>query len=68
MQLPIMQDINGGEYNMRNKILLFTFLAGILLFGIGTVFDSVVSLAAYCHLLKKLKINILQGGLSMRHG
>ncbi len=36
-------------------------LTGIaLLFGIGTAFDSVVSAAAYVHLLKKQKINIFQ--------
>lgn len=35
-------------------------LTGIaLLFGIGNVFDSLVSLVAYIHLLKKEKINIL---------
>lgn len=35
-------------------------LTGIaLLFGIGNAFDSVVSLIAYAHLLKKQKINIL---------
>jgi hypothetical protein len=35
-------------------------LIGIaLLFGIGNAFDSVVSLIAYLHLLKKEKINIL---------
>ena len=35
-------------------------LTGIaLLFGIGNAFDSIVSLVAYAHLLKKEKINIL---------
>lgn len=35
-------------------------LTGIaLLFGIGNAFDSIVSLVAYVHLLKKQKINIL---------
>ncbi|MBO4284321.1 MAG: MATE family efflux transporter [Clostridia bacterium] len=35
-------------------------LIGIaLLFGIGNVFDSIVSLAAYVYLLKKRKINLL---------
>ena len=35
-------------------------LMGIaLLFGIGNAFDSIVSLAAYVHLLKKRKINVL---------
>ena len=35
-------------------------LIGIaLLFGIGNVFDSIVSLVAYMYLLKKQKINIL---------
>ena len=38
-------------------------LTGIaLLFGIGNAFDSIVSLAAYAHLLKKEKINILDVG------
>ena len=36
-------------------------LTGIaLLFGIGNAFDSIVSAAAYTHLLKKQKINILR--------
>ena len=36
-------------------------LTGIaLLFGIGNAFDSLVSAAAYAHLLKKQKINILR--------
>ena len=36
-------------------------LTGIaLLFGIGNAFDSVVSLAAYVHLLKKREIDLLQ--------
>ena len=36
-------------------------LTGIaLLFGIGSAFDSVVSLIAYAFLLKKEKINILK--------
>jgi len=36
-------------------------LTGIaLLFGIGNAFDSLVSAAAYAHLLKKQKINILK--------
>jgi Na+-driven multidrug efflux pump len=36
-------------------------LTGIaLLFGIGNAFDSLVSLAAYVHLLKKQKIHILR--------
>ena len=35
-------------------------LTGIaLLFGVGNAFDSIVSLVAYTHLLKKQKINIL---------
>ena len=35
-------------------------LIGIaLMFGIGNVFDSVVSLAAYVFLLKKKRINIM---------
>ena len=35
-------------------------LTGIaLLFGIGNAFDSIVSFAAYLHLLKKQKIHIL---------
>lgn len=35
-------------------------LTGIaLLFGIGNAFDSIVSLVAYLHLLKKKKINVL---------
>lgn len=59
----------GGAFVLFAAGIWSPTLTGIaLLFGIGTVFDSVVSLAAYCHLLKKLKINILQGGLSMRHG
>lgn len=38
-------------------------LTGIaLLFGIGNAFDSIVSLVAYAHLLKKEKINILDVG------
>ena len=38
----------------------FPTLTGIaLLFGIGNVFDSIVSLAAYSYLLKKQKISIL---------
>ena len=37
-------------------------LTGIaLLFGIGNAFDSLVSAAAYMHLLKKQKINIFKG-------
>ena len=36
-------------------------LTGIaLLFGIGNAFDSIVSAAAYAHLLKKQKINIMK--------
>jgi hypothetical protein len=36
-------------------------LTGIaLLFGIGNAFDSVVSLAAYVHLLRKRGIDLLQ--------
>jgi hypothetical protein len=59
----------GGAFVLFAARIWSPTLTGIaLLFGIGTLFDSVVSLAAYCHLLKKLKINILQGGLSMRHG
>ena len=38
-------------------------LTGIaLLFGIGNAFDSIVSLVAYAHLIKKEKINILDVG------
>ena len=36
-----------------------TLIGIALLFGIGNAFDSVVSLIAYLHLLKKEKINIL---------
>ena len=36
-----------------------TLMGIALLFGIGNAFDSIVSLGAYVHLLKKRKINIL---------
>ena len=44
-------------YKMNIWIPSLTGIA--LLFGIGNVFDSFVSLAAYIHLLKKQKIDIL---------
>ena len=44
-------------YKMNIWIPSLTGIA--LLFGIGNVFDGIVSLAAYIHLLKKQKINIL---------
>ena len=36
-----------------------TLIGIALLFGIGNAFDTLVSLGAYCYLLKKYKINIL---------
>ena len=42
----------------ENKDYMLTGIA--LLFGIGNAFDSLVSAAAYAHLLKKQKINILK--------
>lgn len=44
-------------YKMNIWIPSLTGIA--LLFGIGNAFDGIVSLAAYIHLLKKQKINIL---------
>jgi len=36
-----------------------TLIGIALLFGIGNAFDAIVSLGAYCFLLKKHRINIL---------
>ena len=51
----------GITFVLYAKGLWTPTLTGIaLLFGIGNAFDGLVSAAAYAHLLKKQKINILR--------
>ena len=50
----------GGAFILYTLGLWTPTLIGIaLLFGIGNAFDSLVSMIAYWHLLKKQRINIL---------